>query len=104
MNNFKPTKESILEEMELYNNDEIGINNTIDYDEAEYNLLLSDKYHNRTNESVYLEYVNDWLTVAKMAEYYQISIKELSEIIDKGRSDNWYPHKKMIRLVFRFIG
>ena len=42
-----PSKEEILEEMELHNNDEVGINNQWDYEEAEYHLLLSDKYHNK---------------------------------------------------------
>ena len=40
-----PTRDEIIEEMNLYNNDEVGLENPITYEEAEYNLLLSDKYH-----------------------------------------------------------
>lgn len=40
-----PTKEEILQEMELHNNDEVGINNQWSYEETEYHLLLSDKYY-----------------------------------------------------------
>lgn len=44
-----PSKEEILEEMELHNNDEVGIDNQWTYEDAEYHLLLSDKYHKQTN-------------------------------------------------------
>jgi len=40
-----PTKEEIQEEMELYNADEVGLKNPITLEQAEYNLLNSDKYH-----------------------------------------------------------
>lgn len=39
------TREEVLELMELHNNDEVGIDNQWDYEEAEYQLLLSDKYY-----------------------------------------------------------
>ena len=42
-----PSKEEIKEYMELHNNDEIGINNKWDMKEAEYYLLLDDKYYYR---------------------------------------------------------
>lgn len=40
-----PTKEEIKQEMELHNADEVGIDNQWTLEEAEYHLLLSDKYH-----------------------------------------------------------
>ena len=40
-----PTKEEIKEEMELHNADEAGIDNQWTLEDAEYHLLLSDKYH-----------------------------------------------------------
>ena len=40
-----PTKEEIKEEMQSYNADEVGLKNPITMEEAEYNLLNSDKYH-----------------------------------------------------------
>lgn len=43
--NKVPTKSEILEEMELHNNDEVGIDNQWTYEDAEYYLLLSDKYY-----------------------------------------------------------
>ena len=40
-----PTKEEIIEEMELHNSDEVGINNQWTFEDAEYHLILSDKYN-----------------------------------------------------------
>ena len=45
LGNAGPTKEEIIEEMELHNADEAGIDNQWTYEDAEYHLLLSDKYH-----------------------------------------------------------
>jgi hypothetical protein len=42
-----PTKQEILNEMELYNNDEVGLNNKWTFEETEYYLLLSDKYYKK---------------------------------------------------------
>ena len=39
-----PTKKEIEEYMRLHNEDEVGINNQWTYEEAEYFLLLDDKY------------------------------------------------------------
>lgn len=36
---------------------------------------------NKGLEAIYLEYVNDWLTVDAMAEYYEINSDELRAII-----------------------
>ena len=40
-----PSEEEIKEEMELHNADEVGIDNQWSYEDAEYHLLLSDKYY-----------------------------------------------------------
>ena len=40
-----PTKDEIQQEMELHNADEEGIDNQWTLEDAEYHLLLSDKYH-----------------------------------------------------------
>ena len=40
-----PTKEEIKEEMQSYNADEVGLKNPITMEEAEYNLLNSDKFY-----------------------------------------------------------
>lgn len=42
-----PTKEEIQEYMEAHNNDEVGQGegNAWSFEDAEYHLLLSDKYH-----------------------------------------------------------
>jgi len=40
-----PGKEEIKTEMELHNADEVGIDNQWTLEDAEYHLLLSDKYH-----------------------------------------------------------
>jgi len=41
----KPTREEIIEYMTSHNNDEAGVNNQWTFDDAEYFLLLSDKYY-----------------------------------------------------------
>lgn len=41
----KPTKEEIEEYKNLHNNDEVGLNNQWTFEDAEYHLLLSDKYY-----------------------------------------------------------
>lgn len=40
-----PSKEEIEEEMNLHNEDEVGIDNQWSFEDAEYHLLLSDKYN-----------------------------------------------------------
>lgn len=47
LNSSMPSKEEILQEMELHNADEVGINNQWTFEDAEYHLLLSDKYHKK---------------------------------------------------------
>jgi hypothetical protein len=44
-----PSKDEIIQEMNLHNADEVGIDNQWTYADAEYHLLLSDKYHVQTN-------------------------------------------------------
>ena len=43
----KPSKEEIIEYMTLHNNDEVGLNNKWTFKDAEYYLLLSDKYYKK---------------------------------------------------------
>lgn len=45
-------------------------------------------FSKRTNANIYLEYVNDWLTVKAMAENYGRSEKAMLDIIDKGRVEH----------------
>jgi hypothetical protein len=40
-----PTQDEIREFMEAYNGDEVGIDNLIDMEEAEYLLLNSDEFY-----------------------------------------------------------
>lgn len=42
---IKPSREEIREYMELHNGDEVGIGNEWSMEEAEYYLLLEDKYY-----------------------------------------------------------
>jgi len=48
----------------------------------------------RTAESVYLEYLNDWLTVSRMAENYGRTEKQMNAIIDKGRNEHLQKFKQ----------
>lgn len=41
----------------------------------------------RTPIEWYLEYLNDFVTVARMAEYYGMDEMELEIIIDQGRAE-----------------
>ncbi len=42
-------------------------------------------FSKRTDEEIYIEYVNDWLTIQAMAENYQISVGLMTDRINKGR-------------------
>jgi hypothetical protein len=42
----------------------------------------------KTNEEIYLEWLNDYLSTEKMAEDYGMNKKELEKIIDKGRHEH----------------
>lgn len=55
-------------------------------------------FSQRTAENIYLEYVNDWLTVAKMAENYGRTEKEMTAIIDKGREEHIQRHEHLQKL------
>jgi hypothetical protein len=37
---------------------------------------------------MYLEYVNDWLTIESMAEYHNLEIKDLERIIEIGKKEH----------------
>ena len=45
-------------------------------------------FSQRTAESIYLEYLNDWLTVARMAENYGRTVKQMQTFIDLGRDEH----------------
>ena len=51
----KPSKEEINEEMDLHNADEVGIDNQWTFEDAEYHLLLSDKYYQKQEYGVRLK-------------------------------------------------
>jgi hypothetical protein len=40
---------------------------------------------NSNRERLYLDYVNNFLTVDRFAEYYALSIKTANEVINEGR-------------------
>jgi hypothetical protein len=40
---------------------------------------------NSNRERLYLDYVNNFLTVDRFAEYYSLSIKTANEVINEGR-------------------
>lgn len=41
----RPSKQEIIEYMTLHNEDEVGVDNQWTFEDAEYHLLLSDKYY-----------------------------------------------------------
>jgi hypothetical protein len=46
------------------------------------------KFTERTNADIYLEYVNDFITIERMAEYYEVTEEKLGNIIHKGRQEH----------------
>ena len=42
---------------------------------------MNTRLNQRTIEEIYLEYVNDWLTIDAMAENYGIEPQKLAELI-----------------------
>jgi predicted DNA-binding protein YlxM (UPF0122 family) len=42
----------------------------------------------KTNKELYIEYVNDWLTIKRMAEHYNIPEKKLSDKLKKGKEEH----------------
>lgn len=46
------------------------------------------KFSDKTPADKYLEYVNDWLTVERMAEHYGHTTKEMIKIIDQGKEEH----------------
>jgi len=45
-------------------------------------------FSKRTNEEIYLEWLNDWLTIKSMAENYNMHAQDLGNLIDKGRDEH----------------
>ncbi len=43
---------------------------------------------NTTHETLYLEFLNDWLIISKMAEHYQMTEKKLIKIIASGKRNH----------------
>lgn len=49
-------------------------------------------FSERTAENIYLEWVNDWLTVDAMADNYGRKPEELIVILNKGREEHNKQH------------
>ncbi len=45
-------------------------------------------FSKRSAESIYLEFLNEWLTIKSMAENYNMHAQDLGHIIDKGRDEH----------------
>lgn len=50
--------------------------------------IIKEHFYSLTPEQVYLEYVNDWITVEAMADFYNINPEHLFCIIKDGKRDN----------------
>ena len=49
--------------------------------------IIKTHLQNLTPEQAYLEYINDWLTIDRMSEFYNIEPEELRSIVNKGRKN-----------------
>lgn len=45
-------------------------------------------FSKKTNEEIYLEWLNDFITVSAMADNYCMQPKKLEKLINKGRNDH----------------
>ena len=45
-------------------------------------------FSKKTNEEIYLEWLNDYITVKCMADNYNMNPKNLEILINKGREDH----------------
>lgn len=52
-------------------------------------------FSKRTVSDIYLEYINDWLTVSAMADNYGRTEQEMNEIINNGREEHEENVKKI---------
>ena len=50
--------------------------------------IIKKHFESLTDEQVFLEFVNDWLTIDRMAEFYDADKKELEKKINNGRVIN----------------
>lgn len=50
--------------------------------------IIKEHFYSLTPEQVYLEYFNDWLTIDRMADFYNINPSHLICIIEQGEKDN----------------
>lgn len=46
-------------------------------------------FSKKTNEEIYLEWFNEYLTIQGMADNYAMPLGELEKIIDKGREEHF---------------
>ena len=57
---------------------------------------MSEKILNKDeiNLNIYLEYLNEWLSVSKMAEHYELEVAEMHDLIEEGRRISHEQFKK----------
>lgn len=79
--NFKQSKNNV---MDNYIKDKVknAVKNAVKLAEK------TSQLKNRPSEDVYLEWVNDWAMIERMAEHYNIKPDKLRKIIDKGWQEN----------------
>jgi hypothetical protein len=50
--------------------------------------ILKEKFQSRTKAEVWREYANDWLTVQRMAEHYNVHPNQLTIILQEGKKEH----------------
>lgn len=53
--------------------------------------VRKEKFQGRTSEEIYIEWLNNYITIERMAEHYQANEIQLTHIIAQGRNLN---HKR----------
>ena len=53
-----------------------------------------ENYTSTQIESMYIEFFNDFLSIERFAEYYNLSVTDADEIIKQGRTINQREHEK----------
>jgi len=56
--------------------------------------VRKEKFQGRTSEEIYIEWLNNYITIERMAEHYQVNEIQLTQIIAQGRNLN---HKRITK-------
>lgn len=101
-----PSKEEIQQEMELHNSDEVGIDNPWTFEDAEYHLLLSDKYHKDDSEFSYngrTTSIDNIKAAIKAQKWDKYSYVYALNAMEPHRAWDVYTKKHLVEIFYEYI-